>query len=73
MSKSNGRSNGNKGVKHIKIPVCNALTVANKCRDPLPIKVRMIIKLKREHNSYPKNHYPIEFFYDTLQVNSFLT
>jgi len=42
--KSNGWSNDNKEVMHIKMSVCNALAVANKYRDPLPIKVEMRIK-----------------------------
>ena len=43
-TKSNGWSNDNKEVMHIKMLVCNALAVANKYRDPLPIKVEMRIK-----------------------------
>lgn len=44
MSKGNGQSNSNKEVMNIKIPVCIALSVDNKCRDPLTIKTEITIK-----------------------------
>ena len=46
MLKSNRQTKGNKEVMHIKTPICNALTVAHKCKGLLPIKANMTIKRK---------------------------
>ena len=47
MLKSNRQTKGNKEVMHIKTPICNALTVAHKCKGLLPIKANMTIKRKQ--------------------------
>jgi len=62
---------------HIKTPACNALAVANKCRDPLPITAEVTIKMKGEqdkgtHNSHLKNYSQVEFSLNTHRMNIFL-
>ena len=48
MTRSNIRNNGNKGAVHIREPNCNALVVAHKYEDSLPIKV--VSSYKRKGN-----------------------
>ena len=48
MTRSNIQNNGNKGAVHIREPDCNALVVAHKYEDSLPIKV--VSSYKRKGN-----------------------
>ena len=48
MTKSNGRSNGNKRAIYTRAPVGNALAIEHKCRDSLPFKA--MSSYKRREN-----------------------
>ena len=69
IPKCNGQNNNNKRAMHIKTPVCNALAVAHKCNDLLPIKTNMTIKWKRNETK----RYTIFIPKTTLKSNSFTT